>query len=93
MTGVRQELRDQFFASCNGKPPWSSQAFVRIVRRIEHHDAVTSGILTNEFHDKGAQYWMKQAVKTIAEATELYMVITGCFRLSNDSCMCLAILK
>jgi len=33
--GVRRELRDQFLAARNGKPPWSNTAFVRTVHEIE----------------------------------------------------------
>jgi len=33
--GVRRELHEQFFAACNGNPPWSTKAFVRIVREIK----------------------------------------------------------
>jgi len=58
----------------NGKPPWSRNAFVRIVREIEHHDVVSSGIVADEFRDKGPLEWAKQALKTLEEAMESYMV-------------------
>ena len=43
-------------------------------REIEHHDVVSSGIFAGEFHDKGPWEWTKQALKTLEEATECYMV-------------------
>jgi len=72
--GVRRELCDQFITSCNGKSQWSTKAFVYTVREIEHHDVVSSGIFTDEYCDKHPWEWTKQAVKTLEEATELYMI-------------------
>jgi Zn-finger protein len=71
---VRRELRDQFIVARNGKPLWSMKACVRTVHEIEHHDVVSLGILVDEFRDKGPREWTKQALKTLEEATELYMV-------------------
>ena len=45
--GVRKELRDQCIATCNGKPPWSTNAVVHTVREIEPHDVVSSGIFAD----------------------------------------------
>jgi len=45
-----------------------------MVREIEHHDVVSSGIFADEFRDKGPQEWTKQALKSLEEATESYMV-------------------
>jgi histone H3/H4 len=45
-----------------------------MVRKIEHHDGVSSGIFADKFHHKGPQEWTKQALKTLEEATEAYMV-------------------
>jgi len=67
-------LRNEFIAAGNGKPPWSTQAFVRTVSKIEHHDVVSSGIFAEEFPDKRPCEWTKQAVITLEEATEAYMV-------------------
>ena len=53
---------------------WSTKAFIRTVREIEHHDVVSSGIFADEFRDKGPREWTKQALKTLEEATESYMV-------------------
>jgi hypothetical protein len=50
------------------------KAFIYTVREIEHHDVVSSGILPDAFREKGPQEWTKQALKTLVEATELYMV-------------------
>jgi len=67
-------LRDQVIAAPNGKPPWSTKAFIRTVHELEHHDVARSGIFTGEFRDKGPWEWTKQALKTVKEATESYMV-------------------
>jgi len=72
--GVRRELRNEFLAARNGKPPWSTTAFVRPVREIEHHDVVSSGIFADKFADKHPREGMKQALITLQEATEAYMV-------------------
>jgi len=72
--GVRRELRDQFIAARNGKPPRSTKAFVRIVRVIERHNVVSSGIFADEFGDQCPRKWTKQALKILEEAMELYMV-------------------
>jgi len=44
------------------------------VREIEHHDIVSSGIFADEFPDKRPREWTKQALITLEEATEAYMV-------------------
>jgi len=58
----------------NGKPPWSTKAFIGTVREIEHHHIVSSGIFADIFCDKGPWEWTKQTLKTLEEATESYMV-------------------
>jgi len=50
--GVCRELCDQFIATHNGKPPWSTKVFIRTVHKIKHHDVVYSGIIAAEFPDK-----------------------------------------
>ena len=72
--GIVRELRDQYIAAGNRKPPWSEKAFVPIVREIEHHDVVSSGIFPDEFHDKCPRAWMKKALNTLEEPMEAYMV-------------------
>jgi hypothetical protein len=72
--GVRSELHNEFITARNGKPPWSTKAYVCTVREIEHHDVVSSGISADEFPDKRPCEWTKQAVITLEEATEAYMV-------------------
>jgi len=72
--GVRRELHNKFIAARNRKPPWSTKAFVRTVQEIEHHDVVSSGIFAYEFPDKHPHEWTKQALITLEEATEAYMV-------------------
>jgi hypothetical protein len=72
--GVRRELRNEFIAARNGKPTWSTKAFVCTVREIEHHDVVSSGIFADEFPDKRPRKWKKQTVFTLEETPEAYMV-------------------
>ena len=72
--GVHTELRDQFIAPCNGKPPWSTKQFVRTVHKIEHHHVVSSGIVTDKFGDQCPREWTNQSLKTSGEATGSYMV-------------------
>jgi hypothetical protein len=50
------------------------KAFVRTVCEIEHHDVVNSEIFTDEFRDKHPWEWTKQALITLEEAIEAYMV-------------------
>jgi hypothetical protein len=50
------------------------KAFVRTVREIEHHDVVSCWISSDEFPDKHPREWTKQALLTLEEATEVYMV-------------------
>ena len=66
-------MRDQFRAARNGKPPWATKAFVRTVCEIEHHDAVSTGDLVDKFSDKNPRECTKQALTTLADATEAYM--------------------
>jgi hypothetical protein len=49
-------------------------AFIRTVREIKHHDVVRSGICEDEIPDKPPRERMKQALITLEEATEAYMV-------------------
>jgi len=73
-TGVRRELRDQLIAASNRKHPWSTKAFVRTVRKVEHDDVARSGIFADEFPETSPGSRSKQALKTLEEATESYMV-------------------
>ena len=52
----------------------STKAFFRTVREMEHHDVISSGIFADEFPDKHSREWTKQALITLEEATEAYMV-------------------
>jgi hypothetical protein len=72
--GIRRELRNEFIAACDGKPPWSTKAFVRTVRELEHHNVISCGIFAAEFPDKNHREWTKQALITLEEATLPYMV-------------------
>jgi hypothetical protein len=49
-------------------------AFVHTVRKLEHHNVHSSGIVVDEFRDKGFWEWTKSALKSIEEAMESYMV-------------------
>jgi hypothetical protein len=66
------------------------KAFVRTVCEIEHHDVGNSGIFTDEFHDKHPWEWTKQALITLEEAIEAYMVEvlakSRCYKLRLISC-------
>ena len=72
--GVRSELRDQFLATCNGKPPCSKNAFIHTVREITHRDAFSGGIFADEFRYRDPQEWTGESLKTIEDATESNMV-------------------
>jgi hypothetical protein len=48
----------------NGKPSQSTDAFVFIVREIEHTDVVSARIFADMFRDKGPWAWTTQAVET-----------------------------
>lgn len=71
---MRRELREQFKASASGKMPWSTKAFVRTVREIEHHDVVNSGIYAAEFKSKEPRDWTYGAIETLETAAEAYLV-------------------
>jgi len=72
--GVYREQGDQLISAHNEKPPWSTKTFVCTVCEMEHHYVATSGIFAEEFPDKYPHEWMKQALITLEEATEVYMV-------------------
>jgi hypothetical protein len=71
---MRRELRDQYKKQTVGAMPWSTKAFVRTVREIEHHDVVNSGIFADEFTDKHPRQWTRSAFKVLEDATETYMI-------------------
>jgi len=84
--GVHRELRDQYIAACNGRPPWLTQAFVHSLCDIEYHDDVSSMMCGDNFRDKHTQEWTKQALKTLDEAAESYwveVIAKSHFRSSN----------
>jgi len=67
-------MRDNFIAAGNGKPSCSTKAFVHTVRKIELHEAFSWGIFADTFSDKNPREWTKQALTTLENATEGYMV-------------------
>jgi hypothetical protein len=71
---MRRELRDQYQKQTVGAMPWSTKAFVRTVREIEHHDVVNSGIFADEFADKRPRLWTRSAFKVLEEVSETYMI-------------------
>jgi hypothetical protein len=50
------------------------KVFVCGVCKIEHCDVIRCGFFADEFPEKGLREWTKQPLKTLEEATELYMV-------------------
>ena len=72
--GVGRELGDQFLAARNGTPPCSAKAFVRTVCEIEHHDVSSTGIFTDKLCHKNPRKCPKQALTTLVDATEAYLV-------------------
>jgi hypothetical protein len=68
--GVLREQYNQFIADRKGKPSWSTKAVVHIVRKIDHQDVISSGILTDEFPDKHPCEGTKQGSFFLEETTE-----------------------
>ena len=71
---VHRELRNEFITAHNGKPLWSTKAFVGTVPEIQYHDVVSSGIFADQFPYKHPREWTKQVSITLEEATEAYMI-------------------
>ena len=72
--GVCRELRNKFIAARQGQLPWSIMAFVCTAREFQPDDVVSSGIFADKFADRRPSEWIKQALITLEEATEAYMV-------------------
>jgi len=72
--GVRRELHNQFITARNRNHPRLTMAFVRTVSEIKCCDVVSSGIVADEFRDNHPCEWTKQALISLEEATEVYMV-------------------
>jgi len=72
--GIRREQSNYFVAAYNGKPAWSTKAFVSTVHKMEHHDVISAGISLDEPPDKHSSEWTKQTCITLEEAMEAYMV-------------------
>jgi len=58
----------------NGKPAWSTKAFVRTVREIDHPHGVSCGMFSHNFSDKNPREWTKEALTTLDCAPAAYMV-------------------
>ena len=67
-------MHNECITARSGQPPWSTKAFVCTVRENEHCDVVYTGMFCDEFPDKHPREWTKQALITLEEATEAYMV-------------------
>jgi len=61
-------------AACTGKRQCSTKAFVSTVCEIKHHDVVSYRILVHKFSDQRPREWTQQAITTLVDATEAYMV-------------------
>jgi hypothetical protein len=48
---------NKIIAARNGKPRWSTMAFVCTVCEIKHHNVVSAGIFADEFSDKSPHKW------------------------------------
>ena len=72
--GVPRDLHDQLTPVCNGKPPRLMEVFVGTVCKFEHHYGISSLGLVYELHVRHPRQWMKQALNTLEEPMELYMV-------------------
>jgi len=72
--GVHSKLRDKLVAVRNWKPPWLTKAFVTTVSKIEHHNDISSGIFRDKYSDKDPQGWTKQALTSLEDSTEGYIV-------------------
>jgi len=72
--GVGEELPDHVLAACNGKSPWSTKAFVQTVRELKHQDDIITRIFIVKFPNKNPAEWTTQAVITLEEAKDAYMV-------------------
>jgi len=72
--GVQQELCDQFIAARNEKSPWSTNAIICTVREIKYQDDLSPATFPDKFSERHPREWTKQAIFTLGEATEAYMV-------------------
>jgi hypothetical protein len=57
--GVCRELCDQLIAGSTVQPPWFKKACIHTVHKIEHHDVVSSGSVSNESSSKHFCEWTK----------------------------------
>jgi hypothetical protein len=71
---MRRELRAEYLLAKDGSMPWSTKAFVRTVREIEHHEVVNSGRYADMFEDKSGRQWTNTALKDLEMAAETYMI-------------------
>jgi len=72
--GVRRALCDQLITALNGKPPGCTKAIICTVLEIQQLHLVSSMMFMDELRDKHPREWTTQAIMTLEEATEGYMV-------------------
>ena len=74
MYSTQTRSNNHFISANTEKPPWLTKACVRRVREVDHHHDVSSGIITDTIHDKRHRVWTKQALITLVESMEAYIV-------------------
>jgi hypothetical protein len=72
--GICIQLCNKFIFACNGKPRWSTKVILATVREFKHHDVLSPGIFTDEFHYNCPPEWIYQSLITLEKAIEAYMV-------------------
>jgi len=73
-SSIQWELYDEFCSVHEWYPPWSSNALVGIVRNIKQHEVISSAMFAFEFHEQHSWELMKEALNTLEEVMEAYIV-------------------
>jgi len=74
MAGICRVLWDKLIAAHDGKPPLLTTGSVRTVCGIDHLDPVPFGIVGDKLCHDGSREWTNQALNSLEEASEAYMV-------------------
>jgi len=72
--GIWRDLSEQQKAAYNGNPPSSSMGICCISLEIERHCSIISGIVLSDFHVNHVWQYTKQALNTVENAMEAYVV-------------------
>ena len=72
--GVHRAPRDQYLAADDWKSPASTMAFFSTAGEIEHDDVVSAMIFADNFGDMHPLECTKQALTTLLDALEVYIV-------------------